>query len=77
MQFHAQDVIGEDGIFHQSDAMPLAVPVVVPPDPGQVMVLHVHQPSVLVQRYSKHQGGKPVEEVGYIAVGDLVYVPQP
>ncbi len=71
--FHAQDVIGEDGVWHQSLAMPLAATASADDDG---FVLHVHQSSVEVWRHDKHQGGKPVELVGYIAIGDLVYTPQ-
>jgi hypothetical protein len=66
----AQDVIGEAGIQHNTDWIPVAVPVAPSRSGG---TLHVHAPNVEVWRLSGHTGGTRVEMVGWISIGDLVY----
>jgi hypothetical protein len=68
----AQDVIGDAGIQHETDPIPVAVPV-VPSTAG--FTLHVHAVGVSVWRLSGHTGGERVEVIGTIAIGDVVYRP--
>jgi hypothetical protein len=70
VRFSAHDVAGPDGIKHDTDEIPVAVPVV--PDPAG-FVLHVHADNVPVYRLSGHTGGKRVEVIGTISVWDVVY----
>jgi hypothetical protein len=70
LRFYGQDVIGEAGIAHNSDSIPVAVPVV--PSKGG-FVLHVHAPRVAIWRLSGHTGGSRVALIGWVSIGDLVY----
>ena len=70
LQVRGQDVIGADGIKHESEVITLAVPV--KPDPAG-FVLHVHADGVPVYRLSGHVNGRRVEMIGTIAVGDIIY----
>jgi hypothetical protein len=70
VRFVAQDVAGPDGIKHDTDEIPVAVPVV--PDPAG-FTLHVHADNVPVYRLSGHTGGKRVAMIGTISVWDIVY----
>lgn len=70
IQVRGQDVIGADGIKHESDVIKLPVPVT--PDPNG-FVLHVHADNVPVWRLSGHLKGRRVEMIGTIAVGDIIY----
>lgn len=65
-----QDVIGDAGIAHETDAVAVAIPVT--PDKAG-FVLHVHATDVPVWRRSGHTGGDRVEVVGTIDIGDVVY----
>ena len=66
----AQDVIGEAGIAHETDAIPVAVPV-VPSSDG--FTIHVHATDVEVWRLSGHLDGDRVEMIGTVSIGDIVY----
>ena len=66
----AQDVIGEEGIQHNTDWIPVAHPVVPLKNGG---TLHVHAANVEVWRTDSHTGGTRVEMIGLISIGDIVY----
>ncbi len=66
----AQDVIGDAGIQHDTDWIPLAAPAAPAKGGG---TLHVHAANVEVWRLSGHTGGTRVEMIGRISIGDLVY----
>lgn len=68
----AQDVIGDAGTAHETDAIAVADPI-VPVKSG--FTLHVHASGVPVWRLSGHTGGERVEVIGTIAIGDVVYRP--
>ena len=74
VQLRGQDVIGEDGIAHESELVALTPPV-APSDAG--FTLHVHVDNLPIWKLSRHLGGKRVEIVGYISLADMVYTPQP
>lgn len=65
-----QDVIGEAGVAHESDEVPVASPVV--PDKAG-FTLHVHAPRVEVWRLSEHVGGDRVALIGWVSIGDMIY----
>jgi len=74
-QLIGQDIIGMDGLIHKSEVVPIEPPV-VPSAEG--FTLHVDTDNIEIWKYDKHLntgGAKPVEMVGYISVGDLVYTP--
>lgn len=73
IQVHGQDVIGEDGIAHESEAVAITPPV-TPSASG--FTVHVHVDNLPIWKLSGHLGGPRVEIVGYISIGDLVYTPQ-
>lgn len=70
-----QDVDGPEGIFHDTDWLPVFEPV-VPTKAG--FTLHVHASNVPVWRWSSHlpRDGERVEIVGVISIGDIVYPAQ-
>lgn len=68
-----QDVIGEAGIFHETDYVPVAIPI-VPTKSGYT--LHVHAANVAVWRTDAHTGGNRVAMIGWIRIGDIVARPQ-
>lgn len=70
VRFWAHDVAGPDGIKHDTDDIPVAIPVV--PDPAG-FVVHVHADNVPVYRLSGHTGGKRVAMIGTISVWDVAY----
>ncbi len=74
VQLRGQDVIGEEGIAHESELVALTPPV-APSDAG--FTLHVHVDNLPIWKLSRHLGGKRVEIVGYISLADMVYTPQP
>lgn len=63
-------MIGEAGIQHGTDWIPVAVPVVASRNGG---TLHVHAASVEVWRLSGHTAGVRVEVIGRISIGDVLY----
>jgi hypothetical protein len=69
VQLFGQDVVGRDGIQHESDPF---VIVSAPVNPNG-FVLHVHADKLPVWRLSGHTGGRRVEMIGTIAIGDIVY----
>ena len=69
----AQDVIGELGIHHSTDSIPVATPVV--PDKAG-FTIHVHATGIPVWRHAGHTGGERVEVIGRISIGDIVYFVQ-
>ena len=74
-QLIGQDVIGREGLIHKSEIVTID-PAVVPSTEG--FTLHVDTDNIEIWKYDKHLntgGAKPVEMVGYISVGDLVYTP--
>jgi len=74
-QLIGQDVIGREGLIHKSEIVAIEPPV-VPSMEG--FTLHVDTDNIEIWKYDKHLntgGAKPVEMVGYISVGDLVYTP--
>lgn len=74
VRLYAQDVIGEEGIAHETDWVDVAVPV-VPSKAG--FTLHVHAKNVAVWRLDSHlSGGNRVEMIGTISIGDIVYPAQ-
>jgi len=73
VRFRGQDLIGDAGIAHESDVIPVAEPV-VPSKSG--FTLHVHAPSVAIWRLSGHTGGERVALIGWVSIGDLVYQSQ-
>lgn len=70
-----QEAVGKAAYAHESEDMLLDLPVSIPASPAP-FVLHVHATDVPVYRLSRHLGGKRVEIVGYVSVGDLNYTPQ-
>lgn len=72
VQLRGQDVIGEEGIAHESEQIPLLPPL--EPDPAGFTV-HVHADNVPIWKLSRHLGGKRVEIIGYISIADMVYTP--
>jgi hypothetical protein len=73
-QLRAQDVIGSEGVKHESDVIVLDSPVV--PIAGGFTV-HVHAERVPVWRLSGHINGRRVEVIGHISLADVVYRPAP
>jgi hypothetical protein len=73
VQLAGQDVIGEEGIAHESEQVPLLPPL--EPSPTG-FTIHVHADNVPVWKLSRHTGGKRVEIIGYVSIADLVYVPK-
>ena len=74
-QLIGQDVIGREGLIHKSEIVAIEPPV-VPSTEG--FTLHIDTDNIEIWKYDKHLntgGAKPVEMVGYISVGDLVYTP--
>lgn len=74
-QLIGQDVIGREGLIHKSEVVPIEPPVV--PSTGG-FTLHVDTDNIEIWKYDKHLntgGAKPIEMVGHISVGDLVYTP--
>lgn len=69
----AQDVIGDAGIQHRSDLVPVAQPI-IPSTAGYT--IHVHAANVPVTRLSGHTSGDPVAVIGWISVGDIVIRPR-
>lgn len=67
-----QDVIGDEGIAHETDWIP--IPPVVPSPDG--FTLHVHASDVAVWRKDSHTGGNRVAIIGWISIGDIVIRPQ-
>lgn len=63
-------MIGEAGISHESDTVPVAQPIV--PDKAS-FTLHVHASNVTIYRLSGHPGGERVAEYGSVRIGDIEY----
>jgi hypothetical protein len=69
-----QDVDGEEGIWHNTDWIPVETPV-APVSAG--FTLHVHARNVEVWRYDSHLGGgNRVDMIGAISIGDIIYPPR-
>lgn len=78
---HGQEAIGRAAKAHESELMPLGenglgIPAPTEQERLDGFTLHVHAQDVPVWKLSKHLGGKQVEIVGYVSIGDLVYTPQ-
>jgi hypothetical protein len=74
-QLFGQDVIGEEGLMHQSEVVEIYPPV-VPSDEG--FTLHVDVDWLPIWKTADHlkkRRPKLVEIVGYISVSDMVYTP--
>ncbi|MCH7557617.1 MAG: hypothetical protein IIB56_09205 [Planctomycetes bacterium] len=74
-QLFGQDVIGRDGIMHQSEVVAIWPPV-VPSMDG--FTLHVDVDNLEIWKTNHHlRSNKPklVKMIGEISVGDLVYTP--
>jgi hypothetical protein len=67
--FSGQDVIGDAGIMHETDEIP--VTPIKPNTSG--FTLHVHADAVQVWRLDGHLRGDRVEMIGTISIGDIVY----
>lgn len=74
VRLNGQDVDGPAGLWHNTDLIAVAQPIV----PGKAgFTLHVHAKNVEVWRFDSHlAGGNRVEMVGTISIGDVVYRPQ-
>lgn len=70
VQFWAQDVIGDEGIAHETDWVAIE-PAVKPNSAG--FTLHVHVDNLPVWRLDGHLSGNRVEVIGTISIGDIVY----
>ena len=67
-----QDVIGEAGIMHQSET----IPILPPATPSTAsFTLHVHTDNIPLWRLQNHTGGPREEIVGYFSLGDMVFQP--
>lgn len=66
---YGQDIIGPDGIQHETDK------ILIAPQQASAsgFTLHVHADKVVVYRLSGHTGGKRVGAIGTICIGDVVY----
>ena len=76
-QLVGQDVIGREGIVHESELVVFDPPVI--PSPFG-FVLHVDVDNLAIWKLDKHRrtgGAKRVEIVGDISIGDLLYTPIP
>lgn len=74
VRLNAQDVDGAAGIWHTTDWIPVAQPV-IPSKAG--FTLHVHARNVEVWRTDSHLGGgNRVEMIGTISIGDIAYPTQ-
>jgi hypothetical protein len=66
-----QDVDGPEGVWHTTDWIPVAQPV-VPTTAG--FTLRVHARNVEVWRTDSHlAGGNRIEMIGTVSIGDIVY----
>lgn len=72
LTIRGQDWIGGDGIMHESDQVPLDVPI--PADISAGFIIPVNQ-DVTIHRLKGHLGGPRVEVAGVIHVGQLMYSP--
>ncbi len=76
VQLFGQDVIGKDGIAHESEIVEIDPPV-VPSESG--FIVEVDIDDLPIWKMNKHLtgGGKRIEIIGYISIGDMVYSPLP
>lgn len=77
VQVTGQDIIGDNGIAHESDV--LDVTPAVQPD-GAGFTLHVHAADVDLWKLDTHRHmkrSKRVEFVGTFSLGDMIYTPDP
>jgi hypothetical protein len=72
VRLRGQDVIGEEGIMHESEWM--SVLPVTPVSTG--FTVHVHADNVAVWKLSGHLSGDRVAIVAYVSIGDVVYIPE-
>ena len=73
-KLRGQDIIGEEGIMHESESIPI-LPPVSPSSTG--FTLHIHADNVPIWKLHNHLGGKRVEIVGYVSLADAVYTLKP
>ena len=66
-----QDVIGKEGIMHESEAITSLIPTT------SGFTLHLDVDNLPIWKLTNHLGGKRTLIVGYINLGDLVYSPKP
>lgn len=77
VQVTGQDIIGEDGIAHESDILPVDPPV-MPDEAG--FTLHVHAADTDLWKLDTHRvmkKSKRIEWVGTFSLGDMIYTPDP
>ncbi len=70
--FFIDDVVGGDGIQHETDQIPVD-PAAEPSPSG--FTVHVHADGVEVWRLKGHLGGPRVQMIGTISIADVVFVP--
>jgi hypothetical protein len=77
VQVIGQDVIGDAGIAHESDVIPV-VPARLPDAAG--FTLHVHGADVALWKLDTHvvrKRSKRIEMVGTFSLDDMIYTPDP
>jgi hypothetical protein len=77
VQLFGQDIIGAEGIAHETDELPVD-PVVMPDAAG--FTLHVHAADVDLWKLDTHRvmrKSKRVEWVGTFTLDDMIYTPDP
>ena len=67
-----QDWIGKEGIMHESDVVPLDLPVPNNPELGFEIPIYS---DVVIHRLSGHLAGRRVATAGVVHVGKLIYTP--
>ena len=70
IQIRAQDVIGPDGVQHETDQIPISPPTLAN---AAGFILHVHADQVPVYRLSGHIGGAREGVIGTMSIWDVVY----
>lgn len=77
VQLNGQDIIGEAGIAHESDVIPVDPPAL--PDAAG-FTLHVHGADVALWKLDTHlvsRRSKRVEMIGTFSMDDMIYTPDP
>lgn len=70
VRFWAQDVIGEEGIAHETDWVTIDPPA---PVSKSGFTLHVHADNLQVWQLDGLRDGNRVQIIGTISIGDVVY----
>ena len=74
VQLFGQDIVGNDGIAHESNLSPVVLP------DGAGFTLHVRAAEVDLRKLDTHRPmkkSKRVEFVGTFTLGDMIYTPDP